>query len=204
MRRGGQQMVEIALREVVIPITRPTEAPVGDSTLAEPLLDLRLQLVGKLQTAAGEELDAVVGHRIVRRRKHHAEVGVQLGGEEGDTGRRDDVDDVHVHTCAGQTRHHGGLQELTADAGIAPDDGDGRGRCSCEKAPTSRAHAPPRPRGRPRAQQSGQHWRHHEHRRCRTADPHSPLGVLRRLTGLLQAVLLRSDPGVTREEAGPP
>ena len=40
--------------------------------------------VVELEAAAGEELDAVVGHRVVRGGEHHAEVGAERAGEVGD------------------------------------------------------------------------------------------------------------------------
>ena len=46
---------------------------------------------GSLGPPRGEELDAVVGHRVVRRGDHDAEVGVEVGGQEGDGRRREDA-----------------------------------------------------------------------------------------------------------------
>ena len=58
--------------------TRPTSPPVGPlPRLAQVLLDRQLDGVVELVPAAGEELDAVVGHRVVRGRQHHAEVGAE-------------------------------------------------------------------------------------------------------------------------------
>ena len=52
--------------------------------LAEAPLDGDLDRVVELVPAAGEELDAVVGHRVVRGGEHHAEVGPEGAGEVGD------------------------------------------------------------------------------------------------------------------------
>ncbi len=84
-------------------------------------LDAVLQLVGELVAAAGEELDAVVGHGVVAGGQHHAEVGAERAGEVGDRGRRQHADPQHVHTGAGQARDHRGLQELPGGARIPAD-----------------------------------------------------------------------------------
>ena len=49
--------------------------------LAEALLDVVLDLVGQLVAALGEELDPVVGHRVVGRREHDAEVRAGVGDQ---------------------------------------------------------------------------------------------------------------------------
>ncbi len=84
-------------------------------------LDAVLQLVGELVAAAGEELDAVVGHGVVAGGEHHAEVRAERAGEVGDRGRRQHTDAQHVHAGAGQARHHGGLQELPGGARVPAD-----------------------------------------------------------------------------------
>ncbi|CAM5321146.1 hypothetical protein SBADM41S_10722 [Streptomyces badius] len=86
-------------------------------------LDPVLQLVGELVAATREELDAVVGHRVVAGGEHHTEVGVEGPGEVGDRGRRQDADAQHVHPGAGQARHDGGLQELSGCPRITSDHG---------------------------------------------------------------------------------
>ena len=56
---------------------RPRRRSGASHVAAQELLDLRLDGVVELEAAAGEELDAVVGHRVVRGADHHAEVGVR-------------------------------------------------------------------------------------------------------------------------------
>ena len=91
--------------------------------LAEERLDAVLDLVGELRAAEREELDAVVGGRVVRRRDHHAEVGADGVDQERGRGRGDDAGVEHVDAGARETRRHGGGEELAGDAGVARDDG---------------------------------------------------------------------------------
>ncbi len=85
------------------------------------LLDPVLQLVGELVAATGEELDAVVGHRVVAGGEHHAEVRAERAGQIRDRRGRKHAHPQHVHAGAGQTRDDRGLQELTGRAWIASD-----------------------------------------------------------------------------------
>ncbi len=55
---------------------------------------------GSFSAAVGEELDAVVGRRVVRRRDHHAEVGVDVLDEERRRRGRDDTGVEHVDAGA--------------------------------------------------------------------------------------------------------
>ncbi len=74
--------------------------------------------------AAREELDPVVGHRIVARREHHAEVGLELGSQERDRRCREDTkpQDVDARTCeAGDDRC---FEELTRCPRVTADDGE--------------------------------------------------------------------------------
>ena len=84
-------------------------------------LDLVLQLVGELVTAAGEELDPVVGHRVVAGGEHHTEVGAQLAGEERHRGGGQHTDAQHVDARAGEAGHDGRLEELPGRSRIPPD-----------------------------------------------------------------------------------
>ncbi len=86
-------------------------------------LDPVLQLVGELVAAAREELDAVVGHRVVAGGEHHADVRAERPGEVRDGGRRQHAHPQHVHPGAGQARHDGGLQELSGCPRITSDHG---------------------------------------------------------------------------------
>lgn len=86
-------------------------------------LDAVLQLVGELVAAAREELDAVVGHRVVAGGEHHAEVGAQRTGEirHRRGGQHTDAQDVHAR--AREARDDRGLQELAGGPGVAADHG---------------------------------------------------------------------------------
>ena len=88
-------------------------------------LDGCLERVGELVAAPAEQLEAVVGHRVVAGRDHQAEVGVVPAGEVGERGRRDDAGEQHLGTGAGQPGHHRGLEHLPAGAGVTADDRDG-------------------------------------------------------------------------------
>ena len=74
-----------------------------------------LDLVGELRAAAGEELDAVVRRRVVRGGDHHAEVGVEVGHQEGGGRGRDDAGVVDVDAGAGEPGRDGGGDELAAE-----------------------------------------------------------------------------------------
>ena len=65
----------------------------------DPVFDLVVELV----SARAEELDAVVGHRIVRRRDHHTERRVVVAGQEGDGGRRQHADADGVGADRGES-----------------------------------------------------------------------------------------------------
>ena len=56
----------------------------ADGASDEPPRSASSIVVGQLVPARGEDLDAVVGHRVVRRGDHHAEVGAERRGQVGD------------------------------------------------------------------------------------------------------------------------
>ena len=86
-------------------------------------LDLILDRVRELVAAVREELNAVIGHRVVRRGNHDSEVNGVLGGRQvRDRGRGDDADAGHVHAGAGQARREGVIEELARNTRIASDD----------------------------------------------------------------------------------
>ena len=123
--------------------TRPTSAPIG-RVHRSPIagLDAVLDLVGQLVPAAGEELDAVVGHRVVRRREHDAEVGAGVGGEVGDGRRRQ-----HAHVVDVDTRPRPAPRRRPADRnspdarGSRPTTALGRWPASAPTCPSTRAAA---------------------------------------------------------------
>jgi hypothetical protein len=93
--------------------------------LAHPALDHVLDVVGQFVPAAGEELDPVVRHRVVRGGQHHAEIGTGGRDQVGDRRSRHHADVLDVHPGAGQPGDHGGGEELTGGPGIPADDGPG-------------------------------------------------------------------------------
>ena len=136
---------------------------------AEDIWNVPLQLVGELVAAAGEELDAVVGHGVVAGGEHHAEVGAERAGEIRHRRRGQHADAQHVHARAGQARRPRrppGTPRTRADPARPPPPAGGPRRC-----PPRRARAPPRPRGRAPAQPSDPRWRHRAHRPCRRVVP---------------------------------
>src|SRR5215207_3897053 len=68
-RQRGQQVLDVAIGRVD-DVTHPADARTGRPVagVVEVLLDLVLDLVGELVPPGGEQLDAVVGHGVVRRR----------------------------------------------------------------------------------------------------------------------------------------
>ena len=85
-------------------------------------LDALLDDVGQLDAAAREDLDAVVGRRVVRRRDHDAEVGVDVGDEERRGRGRQNARVEHVDAGGGEACLDGGAEEVTRDARVAGDD----------------------------------------------------------------------------------
>ena len=74
--------------------------------------------VVELHAAAGEELDAVVGHRVVGGGEHDAEVGAERTGEVGDAGRGDLAEEQDVDAGGGESGHDGRLEELPGNARV--------------------------------------------------------------------------------------
>jgi len=87
------------------------------------LLDALLHDVRELASAAGEDLDPVVGRRVVRRGDHHAEVGVAIRDEECQRRRGDDPGLEDVDAGGGESRGDGGGQEVPRDPRVTGDDG---------------------------------------------------------------------------------
>ncbi len=103
----------------------PRRAPDGIGGRQQPagvgldqLLDAPLHVVGKLEAFLVEQLDAVVGERIVRGREHHAEVGAQRRRQHGDGGRRHRAQQEYVHPDGGEARHERGFQHVAGQARI--------------------------------------------------------------------------------------
>ncbi len=128
VRQDAQQVLDVAVEALAV-LAHPAHAGTGrpvprgaGAVLLVDGLDPVLQLVGELVTTTGEELDAVVGHGVVARGEHHAQVGAERSGQERHRGRRQHTDPQDVHAGAGEARDHGGLQELPGRARVTPDD----------------------------------------------------------------------------------
>ena len=94
---------------------------VGDA-VSHQGLDLGLLLVGQLEAAGTEELDAVVFEGIVRGGDHDAEVGAQAARQhrDGGGGHRAHLRDVHA---GGQEAgNQGVLDHVAGQAGVLADD----------------------------------------------------------------------------------
>ena len=84
--------------------------------------DLRLFLVAELEAGGGEELDAVVGVRVVRGADDDAGGGGALAHQRGEPRRREHAGDLHPRAAAGEARHQAGLEHGPAEARVAADD----------------------------------------------------------------------------------
>ena len=110
----------------------------GTGALVDQFLDPVLGRVVQLVAPGTEDLDAVVGHRVVRRADHHAEVGVVRACEVGHGRGRQHADPQCVHALAGDPGDHRGFEHLTAGPGVAADDGHAAGTCTDTAEPSSR------------------------------------------------------------------
>ncbi len=132
-------------------------------------LDLVLQLVGELVTAAGEELDAVVRHGVVARGEHHPEVGAQRAGQVRHRRRRQHADAQgrpRPRWPGRRPRPPPGTPRTRAGPARPPLSACGPRRC-----PPRPARAPRRRRGRAPSRPSDPRWRHRARRPCRRVVP---------------------------------
>ena len=74
--QGGHQVLNVGLFRPVIIVFDLTDSSAGRTIprSVQKLLNLVFNLVGKLIAAVSEELNAVVGHGVVRGRNHDAQV----------------------------------------------------------------------------------------------------------------------------------
>ena len=102
--------------------------PHGSASRTIPLhaherLDLVLNRIGELVATVSEELDAVVLHRIMRRRNHDTQVHSVLGGCQMRDGRRgNNTNTRHIHASARQTRRKSMVKELARNTRITTND----------------------------------------------------------------------------------
>src|SRR6266513_1920201 len=83
--------------------------------------DRRLGAVGQLEAVAGEELDAVVGVRIVRRADDYAGREPQRAREVGDPWRRQRAAKQHIDSRGGEACLERGLDHVARDARVLAD-----------------------------------------------------------------------------------
>ncbi len=123
VRQRAEQVKDVAVLGVCEPGDAADVGPGGlQLGLREGVLDALLDDVGQLDASAREDLDPVVGRRVVGCRDHDAEVGVAIGDQERGGGRRQHAGIEHVDTRGGESCSDGRREELTRDAGIARDD----------------------------------------------------------------------------------
>ena len=202
VRQGAQQMTLVQLNCCVV-IDNATDIAGHRAIpwLTDPRFDRVFDGVVKFVPTTCEELDAVVWHRIVGGREHHAKISIELIGEVGNCWSRNDSEPSDVDAGTGQARNDCRFEELTADAGIATNDGmrtptkirTGFTQHVCCRNPKIQ-----RQFGRQIAVRKSANPVCAEQPTQRLA-----LAVLRSLTSLLETVLLTLlDPWVTSEEAG--
>ena len=126
---GGEGLAGVAqvALERIVGVDDPADAG-ADRTLAGPggdeFFDAVLGGVVELVAAGAEDLDPVVGHRVVRRRDHHAELGVIGAGQIGHRGSGQHADPQRVDALTGDAGDHRGLQHLAAGPRVAADHSD--------------------------------------------------------------------------------
>ncbi len=129
IQSGGEGLADVAQVPIerVVGVDDPADGRT-DRTVAGPgcdqFLDAVLGGVVELVPAGTEDLDPVVGHRVVRRRDHHAELGVISVGQIGHRGSGQHSDPQRVDALAGDACDHRGLQHLAAGPRIAAHHGD--------------------------------------------------------------------------------
>ena len=89
--------------------------------LPHPLLDRALGIVAQFVSVGAEQLDAIVGERIVRSRNHHAEIGAHRAGQHRHRRRRHRAGEQHVHADRGEARDQRGLDHIAAEPGVLAD-----------------------------------------------------------------------------------
>ena len=88
----------------------------------EPGLDLVLPGVGKLRALGREELDPVVGERIVGGGEHDAAVGVEATGDQRDSGRRQHAGGEALSARAQHARRHRRFEQRPGASRVTADD----------------------------------------------------------------------------------
>ena len=119
-RDGGNQMVDVQVGGGGLVVAHAAHAGTGRAVpvLAEHGLDVVFLLVGQLEAAACEELDAVVGHRVVGGGNHGTHFDVEHASQVGHARSGDDAGIDHVEAAGRHACGQRGSQEITGNAGI--------------------------------------------------------------------------------------
>ena len=123
VRHRECQVIQVALRR----IHRVGDASYGIADRSfegqsQEALDLVFDLVGELHTTTGEELDPVVGHRVMRRREHHTKRRVGLRCQIRNGRSRQHAHSQDVDTSAGKPCANSCFEELAAGSWIPAND----------------------------------------------------------------------------------
>ncbi len=180
----------VAIRRAVLDVDQLRRLPRRHRQGDDVGLDALLQGVGELGAAAVEQLDAVVAVGVVRGRDHRPEAAAACGLE-GDNGCGHDAEAVDDDALAGQPRDERRLEHRRRDTGVSADDRLGAAEDAGSGAPEVEGER----RGQVGVGDSTDAVGSELHARRRRAARPTPrsastLGELRRLAGLLQAVLL--------------
>ena len=87
----------------------------------EQFLDFAFDLVAELVAVRPEQLDAVVGVRVMRGRDHHAEIGAHRARQHADRRGRDRTGQQDVHADRGEAGDQRGLDHVAGQAGVLAD-----------------------------------------------------------------------------------
>ena len=125
-RAGGAHVVQVAL-DGILGVDDAANAGADRAQTGagrDQVFDLVFGGVVEFVAARAEDLDAVVRHRVVRRRDHDAEVGVVGAGQIGHRRGGQHAHPQRVDALAGQAGDHRGLQHLAAGPRVPTDHGD--------------------------------------------------------------------------------
>ena len=119
-------MVEVALAPIRGLRDDAAQLGAGRAILGEVFhrgLNLIFYLVRQLLTAGREELNAVIRHRVVGSRNHHAEIRAVVICQVGNRRGRQHTHAHYVNPAGGQTGGNRRVQHLTGNTRVAADNG---------------------------------------------------------------------------------
>ena len=83
--------------------------------------DLKLRPVVELVAVGAEQLDAIVGERIVAGGDHHAQVSAKVASQHRDCWSRHRAQQHHVHAHGSEAGHHGRFHHIAGQARVLAD-----------------------------------------------------------------------------------